>query len=182
MVRQLLRSLNWGPQAEHKHSGGSDKATDAQKSYSLDGKTAFVTGAAGGIGSAITERLCGLGARVILADRVDRVESAAKEWASKGYKTYALKLDVTDSAAVEKAAADLNKQFGHVDILVANAGRQVVEFGTRASRSRWLRGLSLPLYFRRHQGEAPGHDREECRGADGDRCSRDGDWCRRPQS
>ena len=58
--------------------------TDAQKSYSLEGKTAFVTGAAGGIGSAITERLCGLGARVILADMVDRVESAAKEWASKG--------------------------------------------------------------------------------------------------
>ena len=54
---------------------------------SLEGKTALVTGAAGGIGSAITERLCGLGARVILADVVDRVEGAAKEWARKGYQT-----------------------------------------------------------------------------------------------
>jgi NADP-dependent 3-hydroxy acid dehydrogenase YdfG len=75
-----------------------------------------------GIGSAITERLCGLGARVIQADVVDRVESAAKEWARKGYQTSAVKLDVTNSAEVEKAASALNKEFGAVDILVANAG------------------------------------------------------------
>jgi NAD(P)-dependent dehydrogenase (short-subunit alcohol dehydrogenase family) len=94
-------------------------AIDALKNYSLEGKTAVVTGAAGGIGSAITERLCGLGARVILADVVDRVESAAKEWARKGYQTSAVKLDVTNGAEVEKAASAPNKEFGAVDILVA---------------------------------------------------------------
>lgn len=119
--------------------------TDALRSYSLEGKTAFVTGAAGGIGSAITERLCGLGARVILADMVDRVESAAKEWTGKGYKTSALKLDVTNSAAVEKAAADLNKQFGHVDILVANAGVAYESPTETHSDDDWHRCLKINL-------------------------------------
>src|SRR5271156_5131446 len=107
MFPQLLRPLNRGAATREKTFRRCDKVTDALRSYSLEGKTAFVTGAAGGIGSAITERLCGLGARVILADMVDRVQSAAKEWASKGYKTSALKLDVTNSVAVEQAAADL---------------------------------------------------------------------------
>ena len=119
--------------------------TDALRSYSLEGKTAFVTGAAGGIGSAITERLCGLGARVILADIVDRVQTAAKEWASKGYKTSALKLDVTNSAAVEQVAADLNKQFGHVDILVANAGVAYESPTETHSDDDWHRCLKINL-------------------------------------
>ena len=126
MFRQLLCAPN--ARRSNKsiaHFGRSDQAWfQGCAGLFVEGKTAFVTGAAGGIGSAITEQLCGLGARVILADMVDRVESAAKEWTGKGYKTSALKLDVTNSAAVEKAAADLNKQFGHVDILVANAGVQ----------------------------------------------------------
>jgi NAD(P)-dependent dehydrogenase (short-subunit alcohol dehydrogenase family) len=119
--------------------------SDALKSYSLEGKVAFVTGAAGGIGSAITERLCGLGAHVILSDAVERVESAAKEWAAKGYKTSALRLDVTDSAAVEKAAADLNKQFGRVDILVANAGVAYEASTAAHSDEDWLRCMNINL-------------------------------------
>jgi NAD(P)-dependent dehydrogenase (short-subunit alcohol dehydrogenase family) len=121
--------------------------TDALKSYSLESKTGFVTGAAGGIGSAITERLCGLGVRVILADVVDRVQSAAKEWASKGYKTFALKLDVTNSAAVEQAA-DLNKQFGHVDILVANAGVGYESPTETHSDADWHRCLKIKSGYR----------------------------------
>ena len=68
-----------------------------------------MTGAAGGIGSAITERLCGLGARVILADMVDRVETAAKEWTAKGYKTSAIKLDVTDTAGPNHVASHVRQ-------------------------------------------------------------------------
>jgi NAD(P)-dependent dehydrogenase (short-subunit alcohol dehydrogenase family) len=119
--------------------------TDPLKSYSLEGKTALVTGAAGGIGSAITERLCGLGARVILADMVDRVETAAKEWAAKGYKTSAIKLDVTNSAAVEKAAADLNKEFGRIDILVANAGVAYESPTETHSDDDWHRVMKINL-------------------------------------
>jgi NAD(P)-dependent dehydrogenase (short-subunit alcohol dehydrogenase family) len=120
-------------------------ATDSLKDYSLEGKTAVVTGAAGGIGSAITERLCALGARVILADVVDRVESAAKEWASKGYKTSAIKIDVTNSAEVEKAAAALNKEFGAVDILVANAGVAYEAPTVTHSDEDWRRAMTINL-------------------------------------
>jgi|HubBroStandDraft_4_1064222.scaffolds.fasta_scaffold13489_2 NAD(P)-dependent dehydrogenase (short-subunit alcohol dehydrogenase family) len=139
-----VRTQSGAASREHTF-GRSDQVTDALRSYSLEGKTAFVTGAAGGIGSAITERLCGLGARVILADMVDRVESAAKEWTGKGYKTSALKLDVTNSAAVEKAAADLNKQFGHVDILVANAGVAYESPTETHSDDDWHRCLKINL-------------------------------------
>jgi NAD(P)-dependent dehydrogenase (short-subunit alcohol dehydrogenase family) len=145
MFQMLVRSLNRESQGQPRTFGRSDKVTDALKNYSLEGKTAFVTGAAGGIGSAITERLCGLGAQVILADALDRVEDAAKQWEGKGYKTTALKLDVTDSAAVEKAAADLNKKFGHVDILVANAGVAYESATETHSDEDWNRVMKINL-------------------------------------
>src|ERR1700743_1048707 len=126
--------------------GRIDKvAIDALRDYSLEGKTALVTGAAGGIGSAITKRLCGLGARVVLADVVDRVESAAEEWARKGHQTSAVKLDVTDSAEVEKAASALNKEFGAVDILVANAGVAYEAPTATHSDEDWQRCLKINL-------------------------------------
>ena len=48
----LVRSLNRESQGQPRTFGRSDKVTDALKNYSLEGKTAFVTGAAGGIGRA----------------------------------------------------------------------------------------------------------------------------------
>jgi len=120
-------------------------ATDAFASYSLAGKTAVVTGAAGGIGTAITERLGGLGATVVLADSVDRVHDAAKEWADKGIKTKGIKFDVTDSKAVEKAASDLNAEFGAIDILVANAGVAYESSTVDHTDEEWRRVMSINL-------------------------------------
>jgi len=120
-------------------------AKDALSTYSLEGKTAFVTGAAGGIGTAITERLAGLGATVILADASERVHEAAKGWAAKGFRTKGVQLDVTDSAAVEKAAADLNEEFGAVDILVANAGVAYESPTATHSDEDWHRVMKINL-------------------------------------
>jgi NAD(P)-dependent dehydrogenase (short-subunit alcohol dehydrogenase family) len=129
----------------HAHGRIDEVAIDVLRDYSLEGKTALVTGAAGGIGSAITERLCGLGARVILADVVDRVESVAKEWVRRGYQTSAVKLDVTNSAEVEKVASALNKEFGAVDILVANAGVAYEAPTATHSDEDWHRCLKINL-------------------------------------
>lgn len=120
-------------------------ANDAFSNYSLSGRTAVVTGAAGGIGSAITERLGGLGATVVLADAVDRVTDAAKEWADKGLKTKAMKFDVTDSKAVEKAASQLNEEFGAIDILVANAGIAYESNTQDHSDEDWHRVMKINL-------------------------------------
>ena len=120
-------------------------AKNAFSNYSLEGKTAVVTGAAGDIGTAITERLGGLGATVVLADTADRVADAAREWADKGLKTKAVKFDVADSSAVEKVAAELNEEFGAIDILVANAAIVYESSTADHSDDDWQRVMKINL-------------------------------------
>ena len=92
---------------------------------SFDGKTAFVTGGASGIGLGIAKVLAGRGARVVLADlRQDHIDHALAEFAGGGRSNAvsALQLDVTNRAAYRDAAARMNEEFGGIDILVNNAG------------------------------------------------------------
>ncbi len=89
----------------------------------LDGRVAVVTGAARGIGLAISDALSEAGAHVVMTDMDEAAAlAAAKSLAAKGRKTSAAKLDVTRSADVTELAAKLNKQHGAIDILVNNAG------------------------------------------------------------
>lgn len=120
-------------------------ADDAFSNYSLAGKTAVVTGAAGGIGSAIVERLGGLGATVVLADWAEDVMDAAKAHAAKGIKAKGIRLDVTSSADVDKAAAALNDEFGAIDILVANAGVAYESNTHDHSDEDWHRVMKINL-------------------------------------
>lgn len=120
-------------------------SSDAFKNYSLDNKTAVVTGGAGGIGSAITERLGNLGATVVLADIADYVEDSAKKWGAQGFRTKGVQLDVTDPKAVEKAASALNEEFGAIDILVANAGIAYESNTQDHSDEDWRRVMSVNL-------------------------------------
>ncbi len=117
----------------------------AFSNYSLAGRTALVTGAAGGIGTAITERLGRLGATVVLADAAASVDSAARAWAAKGLKVKGLVLDVTDSSAVENAAAALEEEFGAIDILVANAGIAYESDTASHSDADWHRVMKINL-------------------------------------
>jgi len=86
----------------------------------LQGKTALVTGAARGIGLAITTRLVREGARVALVD-LDRagVEAAAKPF---GGQALALAADVTKTDDVERAVQTVTERWGRLDIAVNNAG------------------------------------------------------------
>lgn len=86
----------------------------------FDGRTAFVTGGAGGIGLAIARRLVKAGARVALADW-DETE-LRRSGDELGAAALAIPLDVTDRAAWEAAKATVEAAFGPVDILVNNAG------------------------------------------------------------
>ena len=90
--------------------------------YDLNGRRAVVTGGAQGFGRAIAERLLMSGARVALWDRDAGVlPAAARELSAHGEVVTSL-VDVVDAAAVDRAAADVARRLGGIDILVANAG------------------------------------------------------------
>ncbi len=95
----------------------------------LDGKTAIVTGGAGGIGSAICESFMREGAKVGVID----VKAGAPTFvSSEPEKSIYLDVDITDEHAVQKAVEAVSELFGTVDILVntaaiAGTGRPVHE-------------------------------------------------------
>jgi NAD(P)-dependent dehydrogenase (short-subunit alcohol dehydrogenase family) len=89
----------------------------------LDGRSAFVTGGAQGIGKACVEALAEAGARVTIADRDEAALGAAQaDLSRRGLVTATCVLDVTDSAAVQMAADTIAARDGCIDILVNNAG------------------------------------------------------------
>jgi len=112
--------------------------------YKLEGRTAVVTGE-GGIGSAIAEQFCALGARVVLADVRGDVEATARRLAKAGHETHATTFDVTDSSKVEFPARDLNVKYGPIDILVANAGMFYERNTLGHSDGDWRRAIATKL-------------------------------------
>ncbi|WP_063129179.1 SDR family oxidoreductase [Nocardia fusca] len=93
----------------------------------LTGRVAVVTGASSGIGEATAERLAQLGANVaLLARRSERIEAAADRINAAGGTALAVTTDVTDRAALQAAADRINAELGHVDLVFANAGIQLI--------------------------------------------------------
>jgi NAD(P)-dependent dehydrogenase (short-subunit alcohol dehydrogenase family) len=91
--------------------------------FSLNGRTAVITGAARGIGFATADALSEAGATVIIADlNGEAAASAAAELSAKGRNVGGVQLDVTDPRAVERVHAEIVGKHGRVDILVNNAG------------------------------------------------------------
>lgn len=89
----------------------------------LDGRTAFVTGGAQGIGLACAHALAEAGARVTVGDRDPALlDSALAHLAGLGFDCSGQLLDVTRSAEVDAAAAAMLAREGRIDILVNNAG------------------------------------------------------------
>jgi 3-oxoacyl-[acyl-carrier protein] reductase len=91
--------------------------------FSLEGKTAVVTGGSRGIGRAIALGLAEAGANVALTYREKRAEAdaAVREIEALGRRAVALQMDVTDRASVEAAARDA-RALGTISVLVNNAG------------------------------------------------------------
>ncbi|WP_052850750.1 SDR family oxidoreductase [Streptomyces avicenniae] len=86
-------------------------------------RVALVTGANKGIGRGIAEQLAALDMTVLVGARDPRRgEEAAAALRVAGGDAYAVTLDVTDQATVREAARQVEERFGHLDVLVNNAG------------------------------------------------------------
>ncbi|MGO4158310.1 3-hydroxybutyrate dehydrogenase [Cupriavidus sp. YAF13] len=93
----------------------------------LQGKSAIVTGAASGIGRAIAELLAKEGAAVAIADlNLEAAQKAAADIEAAGGRAIAVAMDVTNEDAVNSATEEVAKAFGGIDILISNAGIQIV--------------------------------------------------------
>lgn len=96
-----------------------------EKVFSLTGRTALVTGAAGGLGSAISDALGRAGATVVVNGRdPGRCAAAVAELTRAGVEAVAEPFDVSDEQALAHAMARLRERGLAIDILVANAGAQ----------------------------------------------------------
>ena len=92
--------------------------------FSLEGKTAIVTGGAGGLGRAMVAAYAEVGANVIVASRnQENIEAEAARIKSKGQSALAIPVDVTDEDQVNSLIAQAVEAFGGVDVIVNNAGR-----------------------------------------------------------
>jgi gluconate 5-dehydrogenase len=93
--------------------------------FGLDGAVALVTGSSGGIGLALAKGLAGAGARVVINGRTPAtVTKAAAELRAGGAEIFESVFDVTDGDAAAKAVAEIEQDFGPIEVLVNNAGIQ----------------------------------------------------------
>ena len=105
-----------------------------------------MTGAARGIGFEIARRFAAAGARIAIADLdAEGAARAAAEIASNGGEALALTVDVSDEAQVEAATRRIVDRFGQLDVLVSNAGVQVIAPLEECSFHDWKRVLAVHL-------------------------------------
>jgi 3-oxoacyl-[acyl-carrier protein] reductase len=112
--------------------------------FDLSGRTAFVTGASGGIGAAIARALVAQGATVALGGtRAEPLEALAAELDGRGHVILA---DIGDRAATDAAFAEAEKALGgKIDILVNNAGITRDQLALRMKDDDWDRVLEVNL-------------------------------------
>jgi len=111
----------------------------------LDGKVALITGAASGIGHQIARRYVEAGGRVAIADlNLDAAKAAAKELGGEK-DAIAVAMDVTKEDEVNAGVAATASAFGTVDILVSNAGIQIVHPIEDFPFADWKKLLAIHL-------------------------------------
>ncbi|HWE60482.1 MAG TPA: SDR family NAD(P)-dependent oxidoreductase [Chloroflexota bacterium] len=112
----------------------------------LDGKVAFITGSAKGIGEGCARVFAAEGAGVIIADideaNGQRVEAAIRESGGTALYHYT---DVTESASIKESIGTTIERFGHLDILFNNAGTHIPKGAEALSVEEWDFLLTLNL-------------------------------------
>jgi 3-hydroxybutyrate dehydrogenase len=112
----------------------------------LEGKIAYITGAASGIGKEIAIEFAREGANIVVADlNKQAADAAAAEIAKSGSKAIGVAVDVTDEAQVDASVQASVRAFGNIDILISNAGIQIVHPIEEFSFAEWKKMLAIHL-------------------------------------
>lgn len=111
----------------------------------LIGKTAVVTGASSGIGSAIAKELVKAGANVVLAARNEKKLEEIADFIKQKEKTLCVKADVTSQKDVNSLAARAKTAFGSVDIYVNNAGMMGSSRVLEGDVSNWEQMIDINI-------------------------------------
>ena len=112
----------------------------------LEDKVAFITGAASGIGREIANEFARQGAKIAIADlNKSAADLAAAEIGKAGARAIGVAVDVTSESQVDAAVQATIKAFGNIDILISNAGIQIVHPIEDFSFADWKKLLAIHL-------------------------------------
>lgn len=112
----------------------------------FDGKIGIVTGAASGIGKEIAVRFAAEGGTPVIADlNLQAAQATAEEIRKTGADAFAVAMNVTDEAQVEQGIAEVIARYGKIDVLVSNAGIQIVKPLVDFPYEEWKKLLAIHL-------------------------------------
>jgi 3-hydroxybutyrate dehydrogenase len=112
----------------------------------LKDKVAVITGSASGIGKEIAFEYAKAGAKVVIADlKLEAASATAAEIVQAGGTAMGVAMDVTSEAQVDKGIADVVAAYGGVDILISNAGIQIINAIVDLSFEDWKKMLAIHL-------------------------------------
>ncbi len=113
---------------------------------SVKNKVAVITGAASGLGKGIAATFIREGAKVAIADlNLEGAQATAKELDPSGKMALGVAMDVTNEAQVDTGMAQIAAHFGSIDILVSNAGVQIVAPMEDFDFGQWKKMLAIHL-------------------------------------
>ena len=112
----------------------------------LQDKVALITGAASGIGKEMAIEYAKQGAKVVIADlALEAASKTAEEIKQAGGQAFAVAMDVSSEEQVDKGVADAAAHFGGIDILISNAGIQIISPVVDYPFEQWKKMLAIHM-------------------------------------
>ena len=116
--------------------------------FDLKGQVAIVTGCSGGLGVQMAKALANQGCNIVpVARRLDKLEEIAKEISEEyGVECLPLRLDITDTEAVDRVVKEAYDHFGRIDILINNAGTGAVAPAEDITDDQFANEMEIDLF------------------------------------